>query len=314
MATTQLDTVIRHLRRLGTGEPGGPADGQLLERVLADRDETAFAALVRRHGPTVLGVCRRVLRHEHDAEDAFQATFLALVRKARSIARRGSVGGWLYRVAYRAALAARARAAKRAAREEPWQALPAAASTDPVWRDLRPVLDEEVNRLPEKYRVPFVLCYLAGQTTDEAARHLGWPRGTVGTRLAWARDRLRARLTRRGVALSAPLWAAVLAHQAAAAVPAALAAVTVRAALGKAAAGVLSASVAALADAALKTLAAAKLKVAAVVLLAVGAAVGTGALARQAWPAGTSSAASAPGTLRTESSVLSPQSSVHAPA
>src|SRR5262249_4735029 len=154
-------------------------------------------------GLLVLNVCRRVLRDEDDAEDAFQATFLVLARRARSIRRGESLGSWLYKVAYRAALAARA-ARKRAGRRTPLADLPAPEpADDPVGRAPRPVLDEEVSRLPDKYRAPFVLCYLEGKTTDEAAEPLGCPRGTVGTRLAWARERLRSRLARRGVALSA---------------------------------------------------------------------------------------------------------------
>src|SRR5262249_24569164 len=158
------------------------------ERFVRRRDEAAFEALVWRHAPLVLGVCRRVLRHEQDAEDAFQATFLTLVRKARSIGRKQSVGSWLYKVAYRAAVQAKAAAGRRAAREKPWAGEPAGEpSEDVIWRDLRPVLDEEVGRLPARYRVPFVLCYLNGKTSAEAAREIGCPAGTIMSRLAWAR-------------------------------------------------------------------------------------------------------------------------------
>jgi RNA polymerase sigma factor (sigma-70 family) len=202
MSNTDRSPVTRYLYRLlGHRRGHDLSDAQLLERFVAERDEAAFELLVWRHGPTVLGVCQRVLRNEQDAEDAFQATFLVLVRKAGSISKRQAVGSWLYRVAHRVAL--RALAGKRVASWVAVRDVPAEPAPAPDWDDLRPVLDEEVNRLPEKYRVPFVLCYLEGKTNEEAAHQLGCPRGTVQSRLAWARQRLRARLGRRGLALSA---------------------------------------------------------------------------------------------------------------
>jgi RNA polymerase sigma factor (sigma-70 family) len=204
--------LIDHLRRLvvPAGAAGQP-DAALLERFLESRDDLAFEVLLWRHGPMVLGVCRRVLHHAQDVEDAFQATFLALVQKGGSIGRRESVASWLYKVAYRVALRARAAAAKRARREHPVYDARAAEPADEVLRnDLRSVLDEEVNRLPARYRVPFVLCYLQGKTHQQAARELGCPPGTVSYRLAWARQRLRVRLTRRGLALPAGGFAALL--------------------------------------------------------------------------------------------------------
>jgi RNA polymerase sigma factor (sigma-70 family) len=251
MTNPDRSPVTRYLRRmLGPPRGGGLTDSQLVERFVAQRDQAAFEVLVWRHGPKVLGVCRRVLRHEQDAEDAFQATFLVLVRKAGSIGKRQAVASWLYRVAYRVALRARAVAGKRAARETPVADVPAAEVADPAWGDLRPVLDEEVNRLPEKYRAPFILCYLDGKTNEQAARELGCPKGTVLSRLAWARARLRVRLTRRGLGLSAGLTGAALAPEAAAAVvPATLVDSTLKAVLpvaGGQAAGVVSGSVAAL--------------------------------------------------------------------
>jgi RNA polymerase sigma factor (sigma-70 family) len=174
-------------------------DAQLLDRFVERRDEVAFELLVWRHGPMVLGVCRRILQNPHDAEDAFQASFFTLARKADSIARRDSVGAWLYRVAYRIALRARARRARLAQREQPLGDLPVAeVGCEPAdllaWRELRPVLDAEISRLPEKYRAAFVLCYLEGKTNEQAAEQLGCPKGTVLSRLSRARERLRKRL------------------------------------------------------------------------------------------------------------------------
>src|SRR5262249_14554630 len=146
-------------------------DGQLLERFLSRHEEAAFAALVRRHGPMVLGVCRRVLHHWHAAEDAFQATFLVLFRRARFLDLRGSIANWLYTAAYHVALKARADAAHRRLRERQVAEMPQAeAQPEEVWRDLQPVLDEELNSLPEKYRAPIVLCYVEGKTNAKAAR------------------------------------------------------------------------------------------------------------------------------------------------
>jgi RNA polymerase sigma factor (sigma-70 family) len=173
----RLGTLIDHLRRLvvPAGAAGQP-DAGLLQRFLESRDDLAFEVLLWRHGPMVLSVCRRVLRRTQDVEDAFQATFLALVQKGASIGRRESVAGWLYKVAYRAALRARAAAAKRALRERPLPDARAAEPADDVLHgDLRSVLDEEVSRLPARYRVPSVLCYLQGKTHAEAARATACP-------------------------------------------------------------------------------------------------------------------------------------------
>ncbi len=223
MTTAEKNPAICYVRRLAvTLASAELSDSQLLERFAGQQDESAFAALLRRHGPLVLGVCRRVLRDWHDAEDAFQATFVALAQQAGSLRRPESLGPWLHGVAARLALKARSRAARR------WVCEREAAATRPttvehpdevVWRDLRPVLDEAVASLPESCRVPFVLCYLEGRTVSEAARDLGWPRGTVATRLALARRRLRARLASRGVALSAAALAGALSGNGASAVP-----------------------------------------------------------------------------------------------
>jgi RNA polymerase sigma factor (sigma-70 family) len=200
---TNSGSLLRLVRQfVPLGDDTAP-DGQLLQRFASERDEQAFTALVKRHGPMVLGVCRRVLHHAHDAEDAFQATFLVLARKAGSIRRPESLGNWLYGVAYRTALEARTKVARRRRRErELAEDPPVDPTPDLVWRDLRAVLDCEVNRLPDKYRCAFVLCCLEDRTDDEAAHILGCPKGTVLSRLAWARQRLRSRLTRRGVTLS----------------------------------------------------------------------------------------------------------------
>src|SRR5262249_45040927 len=161
------------------------------------RDEEAFAGLLRRHGPLVFGVCRQVLGDAHDAEDAFQATFLVLARKAATVARQDSLAAWLHRVALNVARTARTAAARRRAPERETALRTRPGPGDEVAPgDWQPLLHEEVDRLPEKYRVPVVLCYLEGRTHEEAARQLGWPLGSVKGRLARARDLLRARLTR----------------------------------------------------------------------------------------------------------------------
>jgi RNA polymerase sigma factor (sigma-70 family) len=267
MDSRPLRNLLDRLRRTAAAPGDGLSDAELLLRFVRRRDEAAFELLVWRHGPMVLGVCRRVLRDPHAAEDAFQATFLALARKAGGIARGGAVAPWLYRVALRAALRARATAAKRAARPLPAD-LPAPDAGTRAEDDWRPILDEEINRLPERYRGPVVLCHLQGHTLAEAARQLGCPRGTVAVRLVRARQRLRARLARRGVALSAAL-AAVLATEGA--VSAALVKDAVRAAVGYTlggAAGVLSPSVITLTEGALRAMFLSKIKLVAAVLLA----------------------------------------------
>jgi serpin B len=269
-----LALVLRHLRR-GTRPPGadGPTDGQLLERYAAQRDEAAFEMLLHRHGRMVWNVCHRVLANSSDADDAFQATFLVLVRKARSIAKRDSVGSWLHGVAYRIALDARAGAARRRTHESR-RATPVSAEppTDSVWSDVRQVLDEELGRLPEKYRAPLVLCYLEGKTNDEAAGLLGWTRGTIAGRLARARDLLRTRLTRRGLTLTSAALGGVLAHNAAsAAVPAVLLNLTLKGLLGDAPASAVT-----LAEGALRTMSMTRLKLAAG-LMALLVLTGTGA-------------------------------------
>jgi RNA polymerase sigma factor (sigma-70 family) len=272
-----LSSVMHYFRRLpSTPTAGELTDGELLQHFVDRQEEEAFEALLQRHGPLVLGVCRRVLHDADAADDAFQATFLVLVRKAGSIGKRESVGSWLYGVAHRTALKARAEAARRHALERKACEMPTVEPiADMAWYELRPVLDEELSRLPEKYRAPVVLCYLQGKTNTEAARLLGWTKGTVSGRLARARDLLRQRLTRRGLTLSAGLFVTALAQNTVqAAVPTQLAGSTLHAAAVVSggtlpAAGVLPAPVAALTQGVLRAMFVTKLKVAATALLAV---------------------------------------------
>jgi RNA polymerase sigma factor (sigma-70 family) len=247
-----------------TGSAGAMADGLLLERFLSRRDdmdaEAAFAALVALHGPMVWDVCRAALSDPHAAEDAFQATFLILVRKAGSIRRRDAVGPWLYGVARRVAMRAKATAARQRLREGQGTEMIATPAPDPAWREQIEALHEEVDRLREKYRAAVVLCYFEGRTHGEAARLLKCPVGTVSTRLSRARELLRARLTRRGLVLPAA-WASAMLNSGStsAAMPIALAECTIKAAIGVAAskitmARVVSVSVARLTEGALRTM------------------------------------------------------------
>lgn len=188
----------RTIRRPATPADDSPPDGALVERFVTSSDETAFAALVRRYSPHVVRVCRRVLKHHHDAEDVCQATFLVLARQARSLRRRDSLSGWLYKVAYHLAVKLRASVERRRRSES--NAPPKADEGEPTWDDLRPMLDEELARLPDKYRVPVLLCCLAGRTRDEAAGQLGWTPGTLKMQLERGRQLLRTRLARRATA------------------------------------------------------------------------------------------------------------------
>ena len=202
-------TRLRHLETLfHAGTIVGLGDAQLLDRFASRRDEAAeiaFTALVERHGPMVFRVCREVLRDPHEAQDAFQATFLILARKSASIRRRDSLGPWLHGVALRVSACAKSASARRRTHERR-RAESTTPSFDPTdGGEERAILHEEIGRLPEKYRTPVVLCYLEGLTHDQAAQKLRWPVGTVRSRLSGARDRLRSRLVRRGVAPSAAI-------------------------------------------------------------------------------------------------------------
>jgi RNA polymerase sigma factor (sigma-70 family) len=253
------------------------SDEQLLASFIARRDEAAFAALVGRHGPMVWEVCRRVLGSLHDAEDAFQASFFVLARKAASIASRELLANWLYGVAHRTALKARSAAVRRRLRErqlpnppEPEVARPATG------QDVLPLLDQELSRLADKYRVPIVLCDLEGKTRREAARQLAIPEGTVAGRLARARRLLARRLVRRGVTLPATSVVAAVSQSAA---PACVPAVVRSAACGLAsgqATAVISARAAALAEAVLRAMGLPRLKTAVVCLVALAVAVVAG--------------------------------------
>src|SRR5207248_5487362 len=211
------------LRMLSAGQSLGLPDDELLERFLEQRDEAAFESLLCRHGPMVLNTCRRLLGHLPDAEDAFQATFLVFCRKAKTIARRQSLGSWLHRVAVRICLRAKATSQRAAGglerRFEPVAPLGGTGAADRARTPLeqqeeRSVLDEELSCLPEKYRAPLVLHYLEGKTVEQAAVELGRPPGTVSAHLTRAKGLLRARLARRGLALTGGLFAAALARAA----------------------------------------------------------------------------------------------------
>jgi RNA polymerase sigma factor (sigma-70 family) len=215
MGGDRLARVIQRLRhRLSSTEGDGLSDAELLRRWVTGRDEAAFEVLLWRHGPMVLGVCRRVLGDLHDAEDAFQATFWVLACKATSIHRHESLAAWLHGVAQRMSLKARNTNLRRRGRE---RRSAVKANTEPVdeqtWEELRLILDEELGRLPEKYRAPVVLCYLEGKTNEQAARELGCPKSSLSSRLGRARELLRERLMQRGVTLSASAVATLLMGQ-----------------------------------------------------------------------------------------------------
>ncbi|MFL5242110.1 MAG: sigma-70 family RNA polymerase sigma factor [Gemmataceae bacterium] len=295
MMNGQAALILRHLHRLAPENVLGKLrDGELLDRFTRDHDQAAFEMLVERHGPMVLRVCNRVLQNRHAAEDAFQATFLVFLRKARSLKKRDLLANWLYGVAYRLALRARTDAFKRHVKEAGCAANPADDVLNQVTgRELCRVLDEELLRLPESLRVPFLLCYEEGQTREEAARQLGCSLTTLKRRLEQGRELMRSRLARRGLSLSGVLVAAGLSQNGApAAVPVLLLVATTRlnhclGAGGSGAGGEVSAKVIALAEGLLKTMLATKIKLASVLLLSMAVLVaGAGALAHQMHAAG----------------------------
>jgi RNA polymerase sigma factor (sigma-70 family) len=281
MARGVSGAVGREIRTLFTiGAAGALTDPELLERFLSrhrEEAEVAFAELVARHGPMVLGTCRRILRDAHDAEDAFQATFLVLVRRAASVARREQLAGWLYGVAVRTAQSARARAERRRAGEKRAMRAARGESYQEEGRgQFDGLLDEELGRLPEKYRMPVILCELEGISRREAAHQLGVPEGTVASRLARGRGLLRDRLQRRGLgAITIATLSAGSRIATAAEVPPMLIENTVRIAVslrfGEATAGVFSASVSSIVEGEMKQMLLAKLKTVSLALLAAGA-------------------------------------------
>lgn len=282
MASNFANPLLTFIRRIAASHSHSQAsDGELLQRFALYREEAAFEMLMHRHGPMVLSVCRSILHDPHDAEDVFQATFLILVRKPAAIGKPASVASWLHGVALRLANKARVQAGRRRALE---REAPAMNRGEPqnevVWSDLRPVLHQEVERLPHRYRLPFVLCCLEGKTNEEAAVLLGCPRGTVQSNLSRARERLRQRLTQRGVTVTGALLASAFgAETKAALVPAALAEGTLKAALaftaGSGAAGAIAAPVLGYANGMLRAAQLARLTWALVLMLPV--ALGTGA-------------------------------------
>lgn len=286
MAAEPFALVLHYLRtRVRPINAESATDGQLLARYTHSGEVAAFEALVQRHGPLVWRVCRRVLAHEHDAEDAFQATFLVLVRKASSIRKEASLASWLYGVAHRIAVRARAHAQR-------WRALelldPAASVDVPSeasQREVQAIVEEELAQLPERLRAPLLLCCLEGRSRTEAARQLGWREGTVANRLARARQRLCDRLARRGVVLSIGTLAGLLECDAAA-VPLRLGAAAVRVAgvyaLGETAvASIVSTPATALAKGALQAMFLTKLKFVAALMLVCGIFAGGAGLAVQ---------------------------------
>ncbi len=279
MATARLGAALRQIQTLfdGAGTVAGLTDAQLLDRFVAHRDEAAFAAIVERHGTTVLAACRSVLRDPTDAEDAFQATFLVLVRKAGSVWVGDSLACWLYKVARRIAVQANIDAARR--RDVERRAGAMAGSIARVGRDVdgddeRRALHEEIGRLPERYRAPILLCDLEERTRQEAAGQLGWSPGTVASRLARGRALLRDRLARRGLAPAGGATALLAACRAEASVSEVLLATTTRAATSLAAGGASAAAVA-LAEAAVRDMV--RIKIASAALVAVAGMLSVGA-------------------------------------
>jgi RNA polymerase sigma-70 factor (ECF subfamily) len=275
-----MNSVLRHIRRAALLHASDrPTDAQLLESFLTRRDEVAFEALLRRHGPMVLGVCRRVLRHEQDAEDAFQATFLVLARKGGSLRSRELLGNWLYGVAHRTAMKARAMSVKRRTKEKQAGQMPRAElPDDDTSEDLLAQLDAALSRLPDKYRLPVVLCELEGKGRKEVARRLGLAEGTLSWRLAHAKKLLAKKLSPYG---AGALAVALCGQTASACVPPSLLTSTAKAAMEVAVgrvltAGAVSAQVVALTDGVIKAMLLSKLKLVWAVALAV--VVGAGAV------------------------------------
>jgi RNA polymerase sigma factor (sigma-70 family) len=288
MAVRRLTRVLQDIRRAALHAAASLDDGQLLDHFIERQDDAAFAALVQRHSAMVWGVCRRVLAHHHDAEDAFQATFLVLARKAASVRPRALVANWLYGVAHRTALKAKAIAGKRRTREKQVITMPEPqALQQDFWPNLESLIDQELAALPDKYRVVLLLCDLEGKTGREVARQLRIPEGTLAGRLRTGRLMLAKRLARHGFVLSGGALASVLSKNAASAcAPPAVVSITIKTATlvaaGKTvAAGMISAKVAALTEGVLKAMFLTKLKATMLVVLLVAGLGGTAGLTYQ---------------------------------
>lgn len=267
--------LVDMVRDLAVGHNVTATDGELLDAYCRSHDRTALSTLVRRHSAMVWGVCRRLLGTGVDAEDAFQATFLVFVEKATSIREPSKLGNWLYGVAQKTAVRARALRAKQAHREKQVEAIPERAERIAWISELEAILDEELSRLPEIYRVAIVLCDLEGRPRTQVAKQLGCPDGTIAARLSRGRELLAARILRRGVQVTAALLAAVLGQQAASAAPASL----ITTAIDAATTGMKSASVAALTQAVLRSMAINQVRSALLTLMIVLAFVGAGYMA-----------------------------------
>jgi RNA polymerase sigma factor (sigma-70 family) len=286
MAARGPKTVLEHVRHLVRAEGTTDlSDGKLLHLYSSQHNHEAFAVLLRRHERLVWNVCRCALRHHQDAEDAFQAVFVVLARKAASICKQDSLASWLHGVAYRTALRARRDATRRQARDRRAKAMVYEQPiSEKAWNDLQAALTAEVERLPAKFKAPFVLCHLEGKSMAEAAQQLGWKVGTVSGRLTQARKLLEKGLARQGVALATVLAAGALAPSAASAVPVAVAEASAKAAsliaAGQGPTGAISTKAAVLAQGVLSAMRAAKIKFGVVMVLALGAAMlGGGTLA-----------------------------------
>ena len=258
-AMEQMRSALQQIRKLVSLAEMAVPDQELLGRFIEHTDEAAFTALVQRHGDMVLGVCRRVLHDAHHADDAWQATFLVLARKAASVRQRQSVGSWLHGVAFHAAANLKRDLARRRVHERLAIGQHTAGAAAESWRDEWYILDEELQRLPERLKMPLVLCYLQGKTQDEAARELGWSTGTLRGRLNRGRRLLRLRLTRRGLTLSTALAATLLASESGwaslrSALPAAVARAAVLSARGQVVAGLISPTILTLAEGVLQAM------------------------------------------------------------
>jgi RNA polymerase sigma factor (sigma-70 family) len=284
VSSTPVTKVVEHLRKtMLRQDEASLSDSQLLDLYLEERDDAAFAALVRRHGPMVWGVCQRIIGHTNDAEDAFQAAFLILVRKAAAIKPREAVGNWLYGVAYHASLKARTAARRVRAKEKQVTSMPEPAQDRRDEREeLQKLLDQELNALPDKYRLPVVLCDLEGRPRKEVAAQLKIPEGTLSSRLATAHQMLAKRLARHGLAVSGASLTGLLAQTAASAgVPAAVISSTIQtatlvAASNGAVVGVASTKVAALTEGVMKAMLLSKLKIATAAVLLLSLIAGAG--------------------------------------